>query len=106
MSGESIKADNSATLRVGVRHAILDTAGVVHDTILRNSVVFLYYTLEDAVDNNNLILYKLTDSTGSAMFYKLDSLSYTVRVQNGVLGNKIQSINTPHQSIVNMVITY
>lgn len=104
--GQQILTDNSATLHIEVKHFYMDTYGLVVDTPIRNFPVYLFQNLDDATHNENLLATKLTDAQGKTSFYQLDSLQYAVRLEHTLLGIKLQSIHTPHKSIVNQVISY
>lgn len=104
--GQQVNTDKSATLNVEVRHYFLNTLGTVQDTPIRNVPVYLFQTYADADNNENLLSSKLTDSLGKVSFFKLDSLQYALRAEHPQLGVIIQTVNTPHHSVVNHVIAY
>ncbi len=104
--GQQVNADNSATLHIEVRHFFLDNSGTVTDTPLHHLPVYLFQNFNDADNNENLLLSKLTDANGKTSFFHLDSLQYAIRVDHPLLGIKIQTVNTPQRSVVNQVIVY
>jgi hypothetical protein len=84
----------------------MDSTGNIADTPLHQLPIYLYQNYADADNSDNLLQSKLTDINGKTTFYKLDSLQYAIRAEHPLLGIKIQSVNTPHKSVVNQVIVF
>ncbi len=103
---QEVKTDISSTLNIEVRHYFPDSLGIVTDTPLHHFPVYLFQNFNEANNNENLLISKLTDVNGITSFLKLDSVQYAIRVEHPALGIKIKTVYTPYKSVVNQVIVY
>lgn len=103
---ENVSPDKASVIHLHVRDFFVDDSGITMDTPLINLPARLYYSEADALNDENLIANKNTDTIGRVSFYNLDSLQYTVIFLHPILGTKMQTMNTPPKSIVNQLIAY